>query len=75
MTVCKSYSLLHPQRIPAELKTVVEESAKAVNFIKTGPLNSVIFAALCEEMGSDHPRLLPLTDICVLSRYVSDTPL
>jgi hypothetical protein len=55
------------KKMPAELRTVLEESVKAVNFIKVRPLNSRIFAAFCEEMGSDHRQLLPHTEVLAFS--------
>lgn len=39
-----------------------------VNNIKMNPLNSRIFAAICNEMGSDHDHLLLHTEVRWLSR-------
>lgn len=36
--------------LPCELKLVLEEAVKAVNFIKSKPSNSRIFKGLCKEM-------------------------
>lgn len=59
---------LAAKRIPASLKKVLDEAVKIVNFIKTRPLQSRIFAALCEEMGSAHTSLLLHSEVRWLSR-------
>jgi hypothetical protein len=40
------------------MKTVLDEAVKIVNFIKVRPLNSRLFSALYNEIGSDHEHLL-----------------
>jgi hypothetical protein len=42
----------------AVLKTVLTEAVKVVNFIKSRATNSRLFSILCNEMGSEHDRLL-----------------
>jgi hypothetical protein len=49
---------LAARRIPAILKTVLAEDVKVVNFIKSGAMNSRLFSILCNEMGSEHDKLL-----------------
>jgi hypothetical protein len=44
--------------MPAKMKTVLDEAVKIVNFIKARPLNSRLFSALCNFMGSDQDLLL-----------------
>ncbi|KAI7789743.1 putative zinc finger BED domain-containing protein 5-like [Triplophysa rosa] len=54
--------------MPERLKEVLQDAVKIVNFIKARPLNSRLFSALCNEMGSDHVTLLLHTDVRWLSR-------
>jgi hypothetical protein len=51
-----------------DLKTVLDYSVKIVNYIKSRPLNARVFKLLCEEMGSEHTKLLLHTKITWLSR-------
>jgi hypothetical protein len=39
-----------------------------VNFVKVRPLNSCVFSALCNDMGSDHVTRLQHTEVCWLPR-------
>jgi hypothetical protein len=39
-----------------------------VNFVKARPLNSHVFSALCNDMGSDHVALLQHTELRWISR-------
>lgn len=54
--------------MPSKMKIVLDEAVKIVNFIKARPLNSRLFSALCNEMGSDHEHLLLHSEIRWLSR-------
>ncbi|XP_051784716.1 protein FAM200A-like [Erpetoichthys calabaricus] len=47
---------------------VLNTCIKLVNWIKCRPLNGRLFAALCEESGSDHRHLLLHTEVRWLSR-------
>ena len=40
------------------MKDVLDTTVKMVNFVKARPLNSCVFSALCNDMGSDHVTLL-----------------
>jgi hypothetical protein len=46
------------KKMPLLLTATMQECVKFVNFIKSRPLNSRIFSALCKEMGSEHEHLL-----------------
>jgi hypothetical protein len=54
--------------IPAILKTVLTEAVKVVNFIKSRAMNSRLFSILCDEMGSEHDKLLLHTEVRWLPR-------
>ncbi|KAJ4932617.1 hypothetical protein JOQ06_011035 [Pogonophryne albipinna] len=54
--------------MPPDLKIVLDEAVRTVNFIKARPLNARLFAVLCDEMGSDHRQLLLHTEVRWLSR-------
>ena len=54
--------------MPDSLKDVLDTTVKMVNFVKARPLNSVVFSALCNDMGSDHVMLLQHTEVLWLSR-------
>lgn len=41
-----------------ELNDVMTDIIATVNYIKTRPVKSRIFSALCKEMGSDHTAVL-----------------
>ena len=45
-----------------------DTTVKIVIFVKARPLNSRLFSALCNDMGSDHVMLLQHTEVCWLSR-------
>jgi hypothetical protein len=55
------------RKVPAVLKTVLTEAVNVVNFIKSRATNSRLFSILCNEMGSEHDKLLP-TDVRWLPR-------
>ena len=56
------------KKIPLDLKKVLTDSVTIVNFIKSRPLNSRLFTALCSEMDSKHETLLLHTEVRWLSR-------
>nr|XP_006005906.1 PREDICTED: zinc finger BED domain-containing protein 5-like [Latimeria chalumnae] len=59
---------LAAKSMPTNLKEVLDNAVKMVNFIKARPLNSRIFSALCNEMGSEHVNLLLHTEVRWLSQ-------
>ena len=59
---------LASKTLEAELKSVLDTATKIVNFIKSRPLNTRLFATLCNEMGSEHEGLLFHTEVRWLSR-------
>ena len=54
--------------MPESLKDVLDTTVKMGNFVKARPLNSRVFSALCNDMGTDHVTLLQHTDVRWLSR-------
>ena len=66
-------SMLHPQakpsikHLPGELRVLLDEAVKRVNFIKSNTTNLRIFKALCEEMMCLQPTLLLHTEVRWLS--------
>lgn len=66
---CSLYrQALVTKRCPADLKSVLNDAVKTVNFIKSRALNSHLFHNLCEEMDSTHKQLLLHTEVRWLSR-------
>ena len=53
--------------MPENLKLVINNVVKMVNFIKSRLLNAKIFRLLCESMGSTHETLLLHTEVRWLS--------
>uniref|UniRef100_A0A673GQG2 DUF4371 domain-containing protein n=1 Tax=Sinocyclocheilus rhinocerous TaxID=307959 RepID=A0A673GQG2_9TELE len=59
---------LAAKRMPMDLKTVLDDAVRMVNYIKSRPLQARLFSLLCEEMGSEHRQLLLHTEVRWLSR-------
>lgn len=49
---------LASKHISPELNEVMTDVVSVVNFIKTRPLKTRVFSALCEEMGAEHEAVL-----------------
>ncbi|KAJ4937848.1 hypothetical protein JOQ06_002478 [Pogonophryne albipinna] len=58
---------LASKTLDPELKSVLETAIKMVNYIKSRPLNTRLFANLCNELGSEHQGLLFHTEVRWLS--------
>ena len=56
------------QTIGTELRAVMDKVVQMVNYIKSRPLKSRLFALICEEMGAKYKTLLLHTEVRWLSR-------
>ena len=54
--------------MPDSLKDILDTTVKMVNFVKARPLNSHVFSAACNDIGSDHVAVLQHTKVRWLSR-------
>ena len=59
---------LAAKSLPENLQIVLNQAVKVVNFIKSRPLRSRIFAQLCDAMDSDYKCLLYHTEVRWLSK-------
>ncbi|KAL1276972.1 hypothetical protein QQF64_023645 [Cirrhinus molitorella] len=64
---CIHREALAGKRMPVDLKTVLDDAVRMVNYIKSRPLQARLFSLLCEEMGSEHRQLLLHTEVRWLS--------
>ena len=60
--------MLASRKMPPELKSVLDDVVKVINYIKAHAFNSHLFEQLCEEMDAEHRHLLLYTEIRWLSR-------
>ena len=68
-THCISHrEALASKTLEPDLNDVLQTAIKIVNFIKSRPLNSRLFALLCQEMGSTHESLLFHSEVRWLSQ-------
>ena len=58
----------HNFHLSDRLKDVLDTTVKMVNFVKARLLNSCVFSALCNDMGSNNVTLLKHTEVRWLSR-------
>ena len=59
---CIHREALAAKGMPDSLKSFLDTTVKMVNFVKVRPLNSCVFSALCNDMGSDNLTLLQHTE-------------
>eukprot|EP00102_Acyrthosiphon_pisum_P010115 XP_008178283.1 PREDICTED: zinc finger BED domain-containing protein 5-like [Acyrthosiphon pisum] len=60
---CIHRQALGSKPLPVDLKDILDDFCKIVNFIKSRHMNSRIFSALCKDMGSLHKTLLLHTEV------------
>ncbi|XP_045656569.1 SCAN domain-containing protein 3 [Ursus americanus] len=56
------------RRVSAELNSVLTDTIKIVNYVKSNALSSRLFSLLCDSMEADHEQLLVHAEIRWLSR-------
>ncbi|MEE6510581.1 hypothetical protein FKM82_030541 [Ascaphus truei] len=56
------------KKMPLLLTATMQQCVRFINYIKSRPLHSRIFSALCKEMGSEHEHLLLHCEVRWLSR-------
>ncbi|XP_025415283.1 protein FAM200A-like [Sipha flava] len=59
---------LASKKLEPFVNEVLQDAIRVINFIKSKSLNSRLFMILCNEMGSDHTKLLLHTEVMWLSR-------
>ncbi len=59
---------LPTNKMSVELNSALSKVVKIVNYVKANALNSRLFTALCDDMGSDHKQLLLHAEVRWLSR-------
>lgn len=59
---------LASRHLSSELSEVMTDIVGVVNFIKTRPLKTRVFSAICEEMGAEHQAVLFHSEARWLSR-------
>lgn len=72
-TMVVTHCMLHREALtaktmPPDLTEVLNQAVKIVNYVKSRPLQTRLFSALCSEMGSEHQGLLLHTEVRWLSR-------
>ena len=60
--------MLASRKMSPELNNVLQDVIKIINHIKVHALNSHLFVQLCEEMDTEHTRLLLYTEVRWLSK-------
>ena len=60
--------VLTSQKMSLELNNVLQDVIKIINHVKAHPLNSPLFAQLCEEMDAEHTCLPLSTEVRRLSK-------
>jgi hypothetical protein len=72
-SVICNHSIIHKQALASKkvypiLHETLTEAVKIINFIKSRPLNTILFRQLCAQMDSEHIGLLFHSEIRWLSR-------